>query len=92
MLSWSLLEAMSVGAAIVASDTAPVAEAIEHGRHGLLFPFFDTQALVDRTCELLDDPDRRQALGQQARQHIQHQYDLNDICLPAQLRWVRELT
>jgi glycosyltransferase involved in cell wall biosynthesis len=92
VLSWSLLEAMSMGAAIVASDTPPVAEAIEHDRHGLLFPFFDTQALVDRTCELLDDPERRQALGQQARRHIQHQYDLNDICLPAQLRWVRELT
>jgi glycosyltransferase involved in cell wall biosynthesis len=92
VLSWSLLEAMSAGAAIVASDTPPVAEAIEHGRQGLLFPFFDQQALVERCCELLDDPELRRALGEQARQHIQHQYDLNDICLPAQLRWVRDLT
>ena len=92
VLSWSLLEAMSAGAAIVASDTPPVAEAIEHGRHGLLFPFFDQDALVDRTCELLEDPDRRQALGQQAREHILRHYDLNDICLPEQLRWVEQLS
>ena len=92
VLSWSLLEAMSVGAAIVASDTAPVKEAITHGEHGLLVPFFDGQALVNRTCELLESPDLRQALGHRARQHIQACYDLQNICLPAQLRWVHELT
>jgi glycosyltransferase involved in cell wall biosynthesis len=92
VLSWSLLEAMSAGAAIVASDTPPVAEAIEHGRHGLLFPFFDQQALVERCCELLDQPELRHELGLQARARALEKYDLKSICLPEQLRWVEEFT
>ncbi|MFN3919467.1 MAG: glycosyltransferase, partial [Methylohalobius sp.] len=41
VLSWSLLEAMSVGCAIAASDTPPVREAIHHGETGRLVGFFD---------------------------------------------------
>ena len=63
VLSWSLFEAMSAGAAIVASDTAPLHEAIEPGRTGTLVDFFDGEALVDEVCALLDDPDRRAAYG-----------------------------
>lgn len=40
VLSWSLIEAMSVGCAIVASDTEPVREVLEHNETGLLFNFF----------------------------------------------------
>jgi len=39
VLSWSLLEAMSVGCAIVASDTAPLREAILHDETGRLVDF-----------------------------------------------------
>jgi len=34
VLSWSLMEAMSAGAAIVASDTAPVREIMRNGETG----------------------------------------------------------
>jgi len=46
VLSWSLLEAMSAGCTIVASDTQPLQEAITDGQTGLLFPFFDHGALA----------------------------------------------
>lgn len=88
VLSWSLLEAMSVGAAIVASDVAPVREVIDHGTHGLLVDFFDRDQLIRSVVGLLDDAAERSRLGAQARRRAQAQYDLQSICLPQQLRWI----
>jgi glycosyltransferase involved in cell wall biosynthesis len=86
--SWSLLEAMSVGCAIVGSDTAPVKEFIEHDKHGLITPFFDQDALTSNIVRLLEDPELRQKLGQEARKKIQLYYDLYSICLPKLINWV----
>ncbi|MTJ04764.1 MAG: glycosyltransferase [Sediminimonas qiaohouensis] len=91
VLSWSLLEAMSVGAAIVASDTAPVREVIADGETGLLTGFFDQDALIASVCGLLDDPEARERLGRAARAHVRQHYDLETVCLPAQMRWVDRL-
>ena len=86
--SWSLLEAMSVGCAIVGSDTAPVQEFIEHDQQGLLAPFFDQEQLLQSIVRLLDDPTLRKKLGQAARKKIQFYYDLHAICLPKLIKWV----
>lgn len=91
VLSWSLLEAMSVGCAIVASDTAPLREAIKPGETGSLVNFFDSQALADEVCRLLEQPGERERLGVQARQFASEHYDLNRVCLPRQLAWVEAL-
>ncbi|MBY6117590.1 MULTISPECIES: glycosyltransferase [Mameliella] len=91
VLSWSLLEAMSAEAAIVASDTAPVREVMTEGETGLMVDFFDRAALVDRIDTLLDDPDTRARLGANARALVREQYDLHSVCLPRHLDWVRHL-
>lgn len=91
VLSWSLFEAMSAGAAIVASDTAPVREAIVEGETGLLVDFFDRDALVGQVCRLMEDSRLRDSLGQAARAHVRAQYDLRRICLPQQLDWIERL-
>jgi glycosyltransferase involved in cell wall biosynthesis len=91
VLSWSLLEAMSAGCAIVASDTAPLREAIEHDRTGRLVGFFDVDGLVREVGALLDDPAARARLGAAARAFACEHYDLRTVCLPAQLRWVASL-
>ena len=91
VLSWSLLEAMSAEAAIVASDTAPVREVLTEGETGLMVDFFDRAALVDRIDALLDDPDTRARLGANARALVREQYDLQSVCLPRHLDWVRQL-
>ncbi len=91
VLSWSLLEAMSVGCAIVASDTPPVREVIQHDETGWLVDFFDVTALAQAVCALLEDRAARVRLGANARAYAQRHYDLATVCLPQQLAWVQEL-
>ena len=91
VLSWSLLEAMSAGCAIVASDTHPLREAVSHNETGRLVDFFSSPLLAEEICSLLGNPQERNRLGANARQFAQANYDLKAVCLPKQLAWVREL-
>ncbi len=91
VLSWSLLEAMSVGCAIVASRTAPLLEAIEQDKTGRLVDFFDAQGLAQEVSGLLANPQARARLGRQARAFAQERFDLQSVCLPRQLDWVHGL-
>ncbi len=91
VLSWSLLEAMSLGCAIVASNTAPVKEAITHNETGRLVDFFDKEDLVAQVVDLLQNPAERERLGKAAREYAIKHYDLQTVCLPKQLEWVGRL-
>src|SRR5262249_14926443 len=62
VLSWSLIEALSVGCVVIASDTAPVREVINSEENGILVPFFDVSQLADRVIEVLADPSRFRAV------------------------------
>ena len=91
VLSWSLLEAMSIGCSIVASDTPPLHECIFHNETGILTPFFDQQKLAENISYLLDNPDIRTHLGTNARKFACKNYDLSSVCLPKQVDWVNYL-
>ena len=91
VLSWSLLEAMSAGCTIVASDTPPLKEAIVDHQTGRLVDFFDSSALAKTVDEVLDNPQEAQRLGANARVFAQANYDLQRVCLPKQLAWVKAL-
>ncbi|MCX7217202.1 MAG: glycosyltransferase family 4 protein [Burkholderiales bacterium] len=88
VLSWSLLEAMSAGCAIVGGATAPVQEVIRHAENGLLVDFFDEQAILNSVCELLEDAKTRDRIGMNARDTVVASYDLKDRCLPSQISWI----
>ena len=91
VLSWSMIEAMSAGCAVVASATPPVQEVIRDGENGLLFDFFDGDALVDQVCAVLDDPQRKAAMRATARRTAIETYDLATVCLPGQLQLIQKL-
>ena len=75
VLSWSMLEAMSCGCTVVASDTQPVKEVITHNENGLLAPFFDTDKIADTVEQALDDAALRRRLGANARETAVTRYD-----------------
>ena len=89
VLSWSLLEAMSAGCSIIASNTDPVSEVIQHDKTGLLVDFFDQDALSDEICSLLDKSSKRQEISRNARNYAINNYDINKVCLPKQVSWVQ---
>jgi glycosyltransferase involved in cell wall biosynthesis len=91
ILSWSLLEAMSAGCAVVASDTQPLHEAIKHSDTGRLVNFFDVKGLAQEVVQLLESPKERQRLGANARKFAVENYELKTVCLPRQLAWVKGL-
>ena len=88
VLSWSLLEAMSAGCAIVASDTKPLQEAIRPDHTGRLVDFFNPAELTKEVLSLLEQPAERTRLGKQARAFARQHYDLKTVCLPRQIEWV----
>jgi len=76
VLSWSCVEALAAGCAVVASDTAPVRDVIVDGENGVLTPFHDHRALADRVCELLGDAPRRARLSEGARETAVTAFDI----------------
>ncbi len=82
VLSWSILEAMASGCAIVASATEPVLEILADGENGRLFDFFDRDGLSALVEELLDDPAQRARLGEEARASVVASYDFQTKILP----------
>lgn len=91
VLSWSFLEALSSGCLVVASRTPPVEEAITDGKNGLLCDFFSTEDLATKVAYALDHQDECTALREAARRTAVERYDLNEVCLPAQLGLVARL-
>jgi glycosyltransferase involved in cell wall biosynthesis len=87
VLSWSMLEAMSVGCLLVASNTPPVLEVIEDGKNGLLVDFFSPQEIAQKVDEVLDNSEDMISIRTQARKTIIENYNLHTL-LPKHLDWL----
>lgn len=69
-LSNALMEAMASGCACIASDTGGNTFLIENGRTGFLFPPGDREALAAHIRRLVEDPVKRETIGERARVRI----------------------
>lgn len=77
-LPMSILEAMSVGLPVIATDVGGVAEAVRHQETGLLVPR-TVDALVDALSGLLRDRERLAALGSSARAYFLERFTLDRV-------------
>jgi glycosyltransferase involved in cell wall biosynthesis len=70
----SILEAMSTGLPVVATDTGGVSEAVRDGTTGFLVPRRDDALLTARLRLLLTTPDLRRSLGAAGRRSYEQQF------------------
>jgi glycosyltransferase involved in cell wall biosynthesis len=89
VLSWSMMDAMSAGAVVLASDTAPVREMIVDGQNGLLANFFSPEEFADKALKVLADPNAFRPLGRAAEQMIVDKYSL-EVVMPEMVKMYEE--
>ncbi len=75
----SLLEAMSTGIPVVATNAGSVPEVIEDGHDGILVPQRDPNALAIAIADLINDSKQRERLGNNAAQKVRLKYDVS-VC------------
>lgn len=73
-LPYSLLEAMALGKATVATEVGGVAEAVTHGVTGLLVRPNDPAALADAIVIVLQDAAGRERMGRNGRECVRERY------------------
>ncbi len=74
-----IIEAMSMGKALVANATGPGPEIVDDGVTGLLCDPHDPKSIADAVVRLLSDSALRHRLGQQARKQARSHYSLDVI-------------
>ncbi len=79
--SWSMVDAMSCGVVLLASDQRCVREYVEPGKNGLLVDFFDVEGLAKQAVEVLRDPVAYRPLAEAAMQAVQENYSV-DVAMP----------
>ena len=74
----SVLEAMAAGMCVAASAVGGIPQIMEdaQGGAGILLPPKDAKALADSLIMLLEDEDKRKAMGKCARERMIEQYDI----------------
>lgn len=86
-----LLQAMAAGLPIVTTDAAGGAEAVATGAEGIIVPSGDDVSLAEALDQLVNDRDRRHAMGGAARERAQTGFSWRDYGARA-VRAYRSLT
>jgi glycosyltransferase involved in cell wall biosynthesis len=73
----ALMEAMSGGVGVVASDISGIPELVENEATGLLVPPRDARALADALRRLHDDPSFRRRLALAGREKVVREFDVH---------------
>jgi glycosyltransferase involved in cell wall biosynthesis len=72
----ALLEAHAAGVPVVAGDFGGVSEIVRNERTGILVAAGEVERLAAAVATLLDDPERRRAMGRAAWTKVSHEHDV----------------
>lgn len=75
----ALLEAMSTGLPVVATDAGSMGEVVEPGEHGMLVAQRDAQALADAIAMLIGDETLRGRMGRAGARRVRSSFDVR-VC------------
>ncbi|WFE72048.1 glycosyltransferase family 4 protein [Halomonas sp. M1] len=75
----SVLEAMSMGRAVITTDAPGCRETVIDGDNGYLIPVRDVDALVKAMEHFIDRPSRVQAMGQRSLEIAKDRYDVHKV-------------
>lgn len=78
-LPMSVIEAMAYGKPVIATDVGAIHTVVRTDQTGWLYPARDQQTLSTILQSCLDQPERVQQLGQQARQHITEHFSIDVV-------------
>lgn len=73
----SILEAMSVGRPVVATNVGSIHEAVTEGNTGFLVPASDVDQLASRVLDLLSDPLKCGTMGTAARESVVNRWSID---------------
>ncbi|MBI3866701.1 MAG: glycosyltransferase family 4 protein [Planctomycetia bacterium] len=75
-LGTTMLEAMALGRPVIATAVGGVASVIRDGQNGLVVAPGNSRELANKMIELLDNPPRARAIGNQARRLVVDEYNV----------------
>lgn len=79
--SYTVLEAMALSKAVIATSSGEVPELIQDGETGILVPKSDPAALARAIVQLLDNPAQARGMGLAARQAVEERFGANRLML-----------
>lgn len=78
-LGGALIEAMSVGVPIIATDAPAISEVLGGGKHGMLVPRGDVDTLADAMSSMLADSDQRRIFAERGWSRFVEHFELSHV-------------
>jgi glycosyltransferase involved in cell wall biosynthesis len=75
----TILEAMAMGKAVIATDVGGIPEAVRDGETGLLVPPRDPDKLAEGILALLNEPEKARAMGEAGRRRVLDRFPLKKM-------------
>jgi len=76
--SLTCLEAMAAGRAVISTDSGGPAEIIENNESGILVPVGDVVSMTTAMEKLINNPELRATIGNQAFYHVRRKFNFDD--------------